>query len=321
MVLPAALGRPNPPKVGILAAEEVLIPSDADVATDDGTTAGVATVEAEALPEMPNAGAAVLAAALPAGAPKVNTEEAEDPPREDPPLAAVPPPPGLGVSQEAHLVALGAFITKHASHFHSPGFLNMDMSNPPVAVAGAGEAPPAAPPPPALSPPTDAAGCAPNVKPALLVGAAAGVDEGWVPKVNAAAGAVVLTAAVAAGGAPNENTGPVEGPPVLAPARMPPEGAAPDAPLAPGLGVSQEAHLMSPGLFLTRQQSHFHCPGLLNMDMSNPPAAGAGAGDAVLVAPVLAAAPKVNDAVTAGVGRAAAEVAPVDPPPVAPPPG
>lgn len=54
------------------------------------------------------------------------------------------------------------------------------------------------------------------------------------------------------------------------PPRIPPEATAADPPLAPGLGVSQEAHLSVPGEFLTKQDSHFHCPGLLNMDMSNP---------------------------------------------------
>lgn len=48
--------------------------------------------------------------------------------------------PGFGVSQEAHLMSPGPFLTRQASHFHSPGFLNLDMSNPVVVVTGAAEA-------------------------------------------------------------------------------------------------------------------------------------------------------------------------------------
>jgi len=67
------------------------------------------------------------------------------PPRIPPATAAAPPAPGLGVSQEAHLVSPGPFLTRHASHFHSPGFLNLDMSKPPNAGAGVAAAAAAAP--------------------------------------------------------------------------------------------------------------------------------------------------------------------------------
>lgn len=319
VVLLPALATPKP-KVRALAVEEaVLIP----VKPDDGTIAGAAA-EAEELPEMPNAAAAVLAPALVAGVPNVKPEGTEDPPRKAPTtplLAAVPPPPpAFGVSHEAHLVSPGSFLTRQASHFHCPGLLNFVMSKPPVTGAGAGEEPPLARPPPAPSPPTDAEGCTPKIKPVLLVGpdeAAGGVDEDGAPKMNPdALGAAAVAAAVAAAGAPKENGGPDE---AVAFARMPPptEAAVVGAPpLAPGFGVSHEAHFVSPGSFLTRQASHFHCPGLLNLVMSKPPAAGAGAEDALLVAavvaPLVAPPPKVNGPVTAGMEEVKA--APADPP-------
>lgn len=99
-------------------------------------------------------------------------------------------------------------------------------------------------------------------------------------------GAALPAATAAAGCTPNENEGAEEAP---APARIPVEaGAIAAPPPPPGLGVSQEAHLESPGPFLTRQARHFHSPGFLNLDMSKPPVEGADAVDALLTAPAAA---------------------------------
>ena len=60
-----------------------------------------------------------------------------------PPIALLPvdhadAPPDLGVSHDKHLAALEGFRTQQASHFHSPGLTNFDMSNSFVGVEAAG---------------------------------------------------------------------------------------------------------------------------------------------------------------------------------------
>lgn len=46
-------------------------------------------------------------------------------------------PPGFGISHDAHLLSSRAFLTRHAAHFHSPGLVNLLISNGAFTVAGA----------------------------------------------------------------------------------------------------------------------------------------------------------------------------------------
>ena len=223
-------------------------------------TVGAAAEEPKCLPLLPAAGAVLVAG------------------------AATDVPPGFGASHEAHVVTPGPFMTRQDSHFHSPGFLNLDMSNPLAMGIEAGEAslavpaapPPTLPPPLPLLPPV-APGCGPpKVKPPLPVGSAEIVaftalapPALAVPKVKGGADVeAMLTPGVTAGCPPNVKVGAAAdaGPTVPPNALLLPVGIA----LAPGFTVSHAGHVVTPGPFLTRHESHFHSPGLLNLDMSNP---------------------------------------------------
>lgn len=178
-----------------------------------------------------------------AGVPKVKLEAGAAPvPPNKPPegvAAALPPLPGLGVSHDKHLELSMGFLTRQESHFHSPGFENLDMSKPPVMGGDALEAPP----PIATATLVVAASLIPPRPEALPLG--------WAPNVNLD---------------PDDEELSERAPPPPTASVEPPD--APSAP--PGLGTSQERHLFPPGGFLTRQDSHFHSPGFENLDMSNP---------------------------------------------------